>query len=463
MKRLHICSIATVLGLLLTVGISTIGAAQEGRTAELAKTCQSKSGTWSERYRECEYVDRQWCATAGGRFEECASACRHNPDPATGCTMQCIPLCIFSDEGKKPDTGNSAPLNPTETKSETDKTKKAKKKPRGTIVAAPLPIVSPAIGSGLIPVVGYIFPFSKNDHVSPPSTIGAGGMFTNDGSRGYAVGAQLFMKENTYAISATYAHGNINYNLYGVGFMAGNQPLKLPLEQSGKVFFSEVLRKVGWKFFVGPRFWDGSSFITLRPINGKIPPLPPDLGIYTNLRALGVRVVRDTRPNHFYPTAGMKVELTSDFFAKALGSKYSYQSYKTYFDKYWSLGKDQVLVYDLFLCNTTGSPPFYGNCIYGTQNELRGYEAGRYLDRHMVATQVEYRLSLPKKIGLAGFGGVGEVFPGASQLFRVNHVLPSVGGGPRYELSSKYHLNLRADFARGKDSWTWSMGVGEAF
>jgi outer membrane protein assembly factor BamA len=124
-----------------------------------------------------------------------------------------------------------------------------------------------------------------------------------------------------------------------------------------------------------------------------------------------------------------------------------------------------VLAYDLFVCDTGGSPPFYGNCIYGTHNELRGYAAGKgkYLDRHMFATQVEYRLSLPKKIGLAGFAGVGEVFPGPTQILRSNHLLPDIGGGPRYDLSSKYHLNLRADFARGRDSWTWSMGVGEAF
>jgi hypothetical protein len=76
---------------------------------------------------------------------------------------------------------------------------------------------------------------------------------------------------------------------------------------------------------------------------------------------------------------------------------------------------------------------------------------------------LEYRLSLPKNFGAAGFVGVGEVFPGGSHIFRVNQVLPDIGGGPRYELSSKYHVNLRTDFARGRNSWTWSMGVGEAF
>src|SRR5271154_1910279 len=86
---------ATILGLLLTW--STSGTAQERDTAALAQACRNKSGTWLEKYQECEYADHQWCAATGGRFDECASACRHNPNPATLCTMQCVPVCSFSD------------------------------------------------------------------------------------------------------------------------------------------------------------------------------------------------------------------------------------------------------------------------------------------------------------------------------------------------------------------------------
>ena len=348
-------------------------------------------------------------------------------------------------------------------KTEESKEKKPKRQPRGSLVIAPLPLVSPAIGSGFIPVVGYIFPFSKNDKVSPPSTVGGGGLITNNGTRAWGLGAQLFLKENTYEVTVGYFHGNLNYNLYGVGIPAGNAGLKLPLEQTGQFFFAEGLRRIVWKIFAGPRFMNGDSFLTVRPSSGTTPPLPPDLGVHTTLRSLGFRAVRDTRNNHFYPTTGTKFEFTGDFFSQALGSKYSFQRYKFSFDKFGSLTKNQVLAYDLYVCDTGGQPPFYGECIYGMASELRGYTAGRYIDRHMFATQLEYRLSLPKRFGLAGFAGIGEVFPGASEILRSNQFLPAVGGGPRFVLSAKYHVNLRTDFARGKDSWTWSMGVGEAF
>jgi len=349
-------------------------------------------------------------------------------------------------------------------KTKEEQEKKKKKTPhRDSIVAAPLPIVSPAIGSGIVPVLGYIFPFSKNDKISPPSTVGAAGLITNNGSSGFGLGAQLFMEENRYAITSLYVHGNVDYNLYGIGIPAGNGNLKIPLDQTGQLYFGEALRRIPWQFFIGPRFWTGDSIVTVRPTTNETSAPPTDLGLHTTLRALGLRVMRDTRPNHFYPTTGMFTQFTSDFFAKALGGKYTFQSYRFTFNKYGTVAKNQVLAYNLFVCGTGGDPPFYGNCIYGTNNELRGYEAGRYLDRYMIATQAEYRVSLPKKFGLAAFGGLGEVVPGGKEIFRINNFLPSIGGGPRFELSKKYHVNLRADFARGKDSWTWSMGVGEAF
>jgi hypothetical protein len=341
--------------------------------------------------------------------------------------------------------------------------KKKKHSKLDGLVVAPLPISSPAIGSGIVPILGYIFPFSSKDKISPPSVVGAAGLFTNNGSRGFGVGGQFFLKENTYEITAGFVRGNVNYNIYGNGIAAN---LKLPLNQTGKAFLGEFLRRVGWKFFLGPRFITGRSFLTVQPNSVSNFPIPPEVGLHTNLTAIGARLTRDTRPNHFYPISGTFFTFTSDFFSQSLGSKYSFQSYRTAFDKYWSLNKAQVIAYDVNFCATSGKPPFYGNCIYGTNNELRGYVAGRYFTRYTLATQLEYRLVLPKRFGLVAFGGLGGTIPGGSQLLQrlqSGHFLPAGGGGLRFELSKKYHVNLRADIAQGRDGHTFGMGVGEAF
>jgi hypothetical protein len=78
----------------------------------------------------------------------------------------------------------------------------------------------------------------------------------------------------------------------------------------------------------------------------------------------------------------------------------------------------------------------------------------------MVSTQLEYRLELPKRFGIVGFGGIGEVVPGGDQLFRSKNFLAGGGGRVRFVLSKQYHVNLRADAAVGKNGHTWAMGVG---
>ena len=354
-----------------------------------------------------------------------------------------------SDDGQDSNASNQANPTPKDGQAGT------------SLVIAPLPISSPALGSGIVPALAYIFPLSKSDKSSPPSLVGAVGLVTDNGSSGFVVGGEFYFRENTYRATAVFVRGNLNYDLYGLG--AGRSQPKLPLNQTGQAVFAEFLRRLGWKFFLGPRFFWGNSLVTRRTTNSGTAPLPPDLGLQTSLTALGLRLQRDTRPNRFYPTSGSLLDFTADFFSQTLGSKYSLQTYKLDFSKYGSLGDKQVVAYNGIACFTGGQPPFYGNCIYGTNNQLRGYIAGSYLDRYMFATQLEYRLSLPWRLGVAAFAGLGEVVPGGNQLFNTKNFLPSAGGGTRFVLSKKYHVNLRLDFAKGKGSNTWSVGVGEAF
>lgn len=345
---------------------------------------------------------------------------------------------------------------------DSSQTKSQAKERRGAIVVAPIPISSPAIGAGVVIVGAYIFPFRKSDHLSPPSVIGGAALFTDNNSRGLALAGEFYLKQNTYHLTTAYFRGDINYDFFGTGTAAGDAGRKLPLKQTGQVFLGEILYRVGGQFFVGPRVLTGNSTVALRPKDIADVAPPPDVGIDTGLTALGFRVNRDTRPNRFYPLEGTFFDFTSSFFSPALGSKYSFQSYRSTFNYYRSFGNKQVLAYNVFLCATAGRPPFYGECIFGTNNELRGYVAGQYIDRDMIATQVEYRLELPWRFGIVAFAGIGEVAPSLSH-FGFDNLLPAGGGGVRFKLSRKYNVNLRADIAQGKNGHTFSMGIGEAF
>jgi len=106
---------------------------------------------------------------------------------AAGQRRACWPLLLLCFWLVKPILAQqpespSAPEAKTEEKSKANEEKKEakdkkeekeKKEHRGAIVAAPIPISSPTIGSGIVPVLGYVFPFSTKDQVSPPSSVGA--------------------------------------------------------------------------------------------------------------------------------------------------------------------------------------------------------------------------------------------------------------------------------------------------
>ena len=72
---------------------------------QLPESCAQNNGTWLEKYKECEYASREWCAKAGGHFDECGSACRHELNPGP-CTMQCVPLCKFATDMIGKDAAN---------------------------------------------------------------------------------------------------------------------------------------------------------------------------------------------------------------------------------------------------------------------------------------------------------------------------------------------------------------------
>lgn len=144
-----------------------------------------------------------------------------------------LPATTSAQEKSNPEKPNASasdsqptgsPSKERNTISETKDTSGQEKTPtaRGSFVVAPLPISSPALGTGIIPVLGYIFPFRRDDKVSPPSVVAATGLVTNNGSRAFAAYTDLFVREDTYRITAVYARGNLNYDLYGIGLAAGN-------------------------------------------------------------------------------------------------------------------------------------------------------------------------------------------------------------------------------------------------
>ena len=329
---------------------------------------------------------------------------------------------------------------------------------------APIPILNPTIGTGLGVGGGYLYPISKSDAVSPPSLTAAGGFRTDNGSWGLAVVQKMHLREDRYRVQVGYGYGSLTYNFYGIGNQAGDKGLSIAINQNGHFFLAEGLRRVWEKWFAGVRYHLVRSSVALNR-DVKEEPLPvelPEADIKLRTAALGLRVQRDSRDGQFYSTQGSLFDFNADLYGEYIGGSRSYQMYKAFFNKYTSLRPSHQLAFRVSGCFVDGNPPFYDLCLLGLSGDLRGYEVGQYRDRWMLATQAEYRLQLPKRFGLVAFAGVGEVAPKLSQ-FRADNLLPSAGMGLRFTVAKKNHINLRIDYAVGKDGGALYIGVSEVF
>ncbi len=61
---------------------------------DVADQCEEFGGNWLPQPSECEYISQEACDTMSGVFNECGSACRHDPE-AEMCIMMCVPYCTI--------------------------------------------------------------------------------------------------------------------------------------------------------------------------------------------------------------------------------------------------------------------------------------------------------------------------------------------------------------------------------
>lgn len=70
-------------------------ATSSGGLINMETSCLELGGTFLEDYSECERISQEQCTDQfNGTFDECASACRHNPNyPDVACIDVCFPVC----------------------------------------------------------------------------------------------------------------------------------------------------------------------------------------------------------------------------------------------------------------------------------------------------------------------------------------------------------------------------------
>ena len=135
------------------------------------------------------------------------------------------------------------------------------------------------------------------------------------------------------------------------------------------------------------------------------------------------------------------------------------------FRKYysWGLGENQTIAGRFYNSFIIGEPPFYDYSLIGGDKFVRGYFYGRFRDNNLSTFQIEYRLKLLWRFGLATFGGLSMIYHEIDRIDQDNFK-PSAGLGLRFLVDKKENTNLRFDYAIGnKGQSGFYVSFGESF
>lgn len=333
----------------------------------------------------------------------------------------------------------------------------------GEWVVLPIPKSSPAIGTGLQVIAARFF---KADEESQTSVLGAGAGYYSSETWFVGAGAAYNFAQDRWRITGGVGYVDAKYDFYGVGDDAGNRGIAFPINQTGTAAFAKLLRNVGADWYIGAGYRYLDSKVGLRATIPGFPEIEEILRVGERVVVNGPTLsgTYDTRDLNTNPRSGSYVTLEALFATtSAFGLSEDYRKITIAANRYWPLTERYVLAGRISACGATDDAPFFDLCLYGVNNDLRGYTAGRYQDLRSIATQAELRAQFTPRWGGAVFAGVGQVAPTFGDINSGNW-LPAAGLGIRWMAAQEHKVNVRADVAWGRDEGAlFYLSIGEAF
>lgn len=181
---------------------------------------------------------------------------------------------------------------------------------------------------------------------------------------------------------------------------------------------------------------------------------------------VGLSFEFDTRDNLLTPTRGFHIAYRPMFYWKALGSApASFINHTVIVNAYQKLWRGAVVAYDLYgSFNSSHTPWTMREMVASDGIRMRGYYMGSYIDNCQIASQLEYRQNIYRRLGVTVWGGCATVFS-APREFRREDIkpewLPNWGIGLRFEF--KHNVNARIDYGFGRNTSGLLFAIGEAF
>jgi hypothetical protein len=343
-------------------------------------------------------------------------------------------------------------------------TKGAIGKVRGRILPAPFVITEPAIGKGL--GLGFIY-FHGRDAVErprvqsasavgntarrgkpPPTATAAGGFYTDNETRGIAIGHTRSMADDRYRIVGLLASMEVNATYY-----EGNAGFDFGLD--AKAIYGRGQRRIGASnLFLGMSFgWmDGSIGFDVAAGTS----IPDDVlaSDFTN-NGIALSAIHDSLDDSMMPGSGHLYDLTVWRFDDLVGSDFDYTKSQLKLLWFRELVEEFHLGLRLEIANVSGDAPFFMEPFV----PLRGIPALRYQADTAGAVEIEGRYDISPRWAAVAFAGAGLIDwdPGADED---DDDIYTYGAGIRFQLFTEQNVWIGLDIAQGPEESNWYIQIG---
>ncbi|HDG9807764.1 TPA: BamA/TamA family outer membrane protein [Raoultella planticola] len=325
----------------------------------------------------------------------------------------------------------------------------------------PGPFYTPELGLGIGTAMVGMYRPDPGDTVSQNSTLTLSGYASSTGAFGISVKNYAFFADDLWRIFVEGSLANTPTYYWGQGFTAadndgGKEKYTAQVLTLRPTVYRQLVDNVylgvGWSLAAQ------NADETDRDDLPKIESTPQGPSVFSSGFSIDVNWDdRDFVPN---PRQGQYADLRYTHYAPGLGSDTRFDEWHLHYSRYTALSEKSVLAWESDGVFTQGDVPWSMLPLLGSDERMRGYYQGRYRDKNVLSTQLEYRRQLTWRHGIVAWVGAGTMGPSVDSL-NDGRWLPTAGVGYRFEF--KPRVNIRLDYGIGKGSSGFYFQVGEAF
>ena len=309
----------------------------------------------------------------------------------------------------------------------------------------------------------YVY-YAKQDTSNRLSEINAFTFLTLESQYGLWIDHALYSDRSDWFFLGRLRFQQFPLLYYGIGSDTPEEEIA-QVDASSIAIRERVLRNVTGSLYLGLELdYQQLTGVSFNSLSSEPFDLPLGRRGSRNF-GLGLGVVYDNRHNVLNVREGFFGETGFLHYDDAWGSDFSFTQFFLDARYFHPVTRNQVLAGQLVANNVWGDVPFNQLSLMGGESMMRGYYLGRYRDKTLLATQIEYRfLPFPfsKRWGAAAFVSTGGVSSSPRET-KLSEWVVAGGAGVRFMIFPSKDVFTRLDVAFTEEGPGIYFFIGESF